>query len=130
MMRDSYCIMCGEKKDGIPIKEDYVIGAIRWFNRKILRQPPRNNRIVVCSSCYEKYKKQRSKYLSRQKVYIVAGILFVIFGVVLTRSLQAILLSILVCIGLYLLSLLTYLPELEIPAESKAKNPARARKQN
>jgi hypothetical protein len=128
MMRESYCMICGEKKDGIPIKEDYVIEAIRWFNRKVLRQPPRNNRIVVCSSCYEKYKKQRSKYLSRQKVYIVAGILFLIFGIVLTRAPQAILLSILVCIGLYLLSLLTYLPDLELPNAAAAKSAPRARR--
>lgn len=124
--RESYCIICGEKKDGIEIREDYVIHAIRWFNRKVLRTPEKRNRIVVCSSCYPNYKTRRKKYLSRQRTYLVLGFLFMLFGVVIARNAQSFIIGVVVIIILYLLSLLSYLPDLgEKPkGEVKKRNKA------
>ncbi len=118
MKSKSYCIICGEEKDGIAVRDDSVLRALRWFNRTVLRTPPRNNRIVVCASCYPKYKKQRSKYLSRQKTYIVLGVLFMIFGIVIARTITAFFLSLVVLAFLYLLSLLSYVPELDVSAQN------------
>ncbi len=125
MKSKSYCIICGEEKEGIEVKDDNVLNALRWFNRKILRIPPRNNRIVVCASCYPKYKKQRSKYLSRQRVYLVLGALFLIFGVAIARTITAFFLSLVVLAFLYLLSLLSYTPELNAAGEDKRGKVAR-----
>lgn len=112
-MRESYCIICGEKRDGVEVKNDRVLDAMRWFNRTVLKRPNRNNRIVVCSPCYPKYRVQRKKYLSRQRVYAVLGILFMIFGILIARTIQAFLISLVVLVLLYLLSLLSYMPDLE-----------------
>jgi hypothetical protein len=120
-MRESYCIICGGKKDGIEIREDHVIEAIRLFNRKVLRQPPKNNRIVVCEACYPKYKAQRKKYLGRQRLYLILGGLFVVFGVIVSlNKLEALLVGIVLIAVLYLFSLLTYVPELK--AEPKPES--------
>lgn len=109
--RQSYCIICGKNKEGVGIKEDYVIGSIRWFNRKVLKQF-RNNRLVVCKTCYPKYKEQRKKFVGRQRLYIALGAIFLILGVLLDRTVAAFLLGIAVVIVLYLFSLLSYVPEL------------------
>lgn len=120
-MRESYCIICGEKKDGIEVKEDRVLSALRWFNRNVLRIPSRNNRIVVCKSCYPTYKKQRKKYLGRQRTYLVLGFLFVLFGVIIAKSLASIVIGIGLMFFLYLLSLLSYSPELKDLQPTPAK---------
>lgn len=121
-MRESYCIACGEKKDGIEIKEDHVIQALRWFNRTVMKQN-RNNRIVVCSACYDKYSKQRKRYISRQRIYAVLGILFLLFGVLIARSIQSVLIGLGVIALLYLISLLSYMPDLNYrKGEKKGKD--------
>jgi hypothetical protein len=113
-MRESFCIVCGKKKDGPEIKEDNVIRAIRWFNRNIRRTPEHHNRIVVCGECYEKYKKQRKKYLSRQRIYLVLGTLFAIFAVIVSvNKIAALLSGIGLVIVLFLFSLLSYMPDLK-----------------
>lgn len=121
----SYCIMCGKEKDGIEIKEDHVIKSMRWFNRKVLRTGPRNNRIVICSEDYPKYKEQRRKYLSRQKVYAVLGLLFLIFGVIIAKTVGALLIGLAVLAALYLLSLLSYLPDLSYGPKQETAEPSR-----
>ncbi len=111
--------MCGKEKDGVEIREDFVIDGLRWFNRKVLRTPERNNRIVVCSACYESYKKRRKRYLSRQKTYVILGALFALFGIIIAgNKLLAILAGIAIVVVLYLFSLLSYMPE--IKADPKA----------
>lgn len=119
--RESYCVMCGKKKEGIAIKEDYVIDSIRWFNRTVLKQF-RNNKLVVCQECYPKYKEQRKKFAGRQRLYIALGIIFVILGVFLDRTIGALLIGLVILGVLYLFSLLSYVPELSYkPKEKEAK---------
>ncbi len=117
--RESYCILCGEKRGGVDVREDAVLQAMRWFKKEVLRKPVRKNRLVVCSSCYPGYKEQRKKYLSRQRTYLVLGVLFMVFGIVIA-GLRALPLSIGILLLLYLLSLLNYMPDLEI-RQGKAK---------
>ncbi len=109
--RESYCVMCGKKRGGVEIKEDYVINSIRWFNRTVLKQF-RNNRLVICEECYPKYKEQRKKFVGRQRLYIALGVIFVILGVFLDKTIGALLIGIVILIVLYLFSLLSYVPEL------------------
>ncbi|HUB92765.1 MAG TPA: hypothetical protein VL945_02290 [Candidatus Saccharimonadales bacterium] len=121
-MRQSYCIVCGSRKDGIEIREDHVIDLIRWFNRTVLRTPPRDNRIVVCSSCYPKYETQRKRYLSRQRTYFVLGALFVIFAIIVaSNKIEALLIGIGICALLYVFSLLSYMPDLKYDGKPGGK---------
>lgn len=130
-MKESYCIMCGKKKDGIEIKEDNVIGILRWFNQKVLRIPPKNNRIVVCSECYQKYNTQRKKYVSRQWMYIILGVLFIVFCLISSALGGNIIVGLLLGIGvlllLYLCSFLIYVPELAMQPKTKEKEGKTAR---
>ncbi len=120
-MRESYCIICGEEREGVEVKEDRVLSALRWFNRTILRIPPRNNSIVVCKSCYPTYKKQRKKYLGRQRTYLVLGFLFVLFGAIIAKTVVSIVVGLGLMVFLYLLSLLSYTPELKDISPKPAK---------
>jgi len=119
---DTYCIMCAKKKDGIEVKEDHVLGALRWVKRNITKDEKRN-RLVVCKECYLDYKKRRSKYTGRQILYLVLGFLFVILGIAISPSLQTIGLAMLLLVILYLISLLNYTPSLSIKEDKKKKEP-------
>lgn len=109
----SYCIICGKEKSGIPVEKDYVIAAIRWFKTNITKNE-KNNNLVVCRDCYPKYKQQRKRYLSRQRIYIGLGAVFVVVGVLVARTAA----SVLVCLGvfalLYLFSLASYIPKISV----------------
>ncbi|MCL5008578.1 MAG: hypothetical protein M1156_01655 [Candidatus Marsarchaeota archaeon] len=124
----SYCIVCGQERDGIEIKEDNVIRSIRFIKKKVFNSV-KNNRIVVCKECYEKYKKYRKRYVRRQAMYVALGVIFLIMLLLISSSssptiysfLYALSFGIGVLILLYLLSLLNYMPELKInPKPSKA----------
>lgn len=113
-MAKTVCIICGLEKPGIPVKEDYVIGSIRWLKKNVFRNE-KGNKLVVCRECYPKYKKEREAFISRQRTYIALGIIFLIASVLLSASkLGAIFLGILVLLLLYLVSLLNYVPDLDI----------------
>jgi hypothetical protein len=123
MKQKSYCLVCGKEKDGIPIKEDYVVGMMRWFNRKVMRRGG-NNKVVICRECYPKYSKFRGKFVLRQRAYLILGILFIALGAVwvaLMKNASALIMGILFTILLYVLSLLNYVPDIEINKEDAEK---------
>ena len=109
----TYCIICGNKRNGIPIRNDYVLEVMRWFKRNVTKDE-KGNRLVVCKECYPKYKKNMDRFNSRQAIYMVLAGLFFIFTILTAPILQAVSLSIMVFIALYLLSLLNYTPGLQI----------------
>lgn len=109
----SYCIICGEEKDGIEIKDDYVLSSIRWFKTNVTKTE-KNNRLVVCKDCYPKYASMRKRYESRQALYVGLGIVFAIMSLVLAPSVTTLFMDIILILFLYALSLLTYMPKLKI----------------
>ncbi len=123
----SYCIICGQEKDGIEIESDYVIDAIRWFKRNVTKNEQRN-RIVVCKDCYPKYKTLRKRFEKREKIYIILGILFIITGTVISPRIGTFIVTVIVAVFLYLLSLLSYIPKIKLgqhlvipPKETKGR---------
>jgi predicted nucleic acid-binding Zn ribbon protein len=119
-MPDTYCIICGKKKPGIPVKNDYVLDAIRWFKTNVTKNA-QNNKLVVCKEDYSVYKKNRDRYVSRQIIYLVIGILFTILGLFLTFSISTLLVGLGIVAFLYLMSLLNYTPKLNIDANNGAR---------
>ncbi len=110
------CIICGEKKDGLRVKNDGIINAIRWLKHNITRNE-RGYDLVVCKECFLKYREAKTKYDHRRIIYVGIGVIFTLLLLLLSggRSIGA-LISGIVLIGLmYLLSLLSYMPSLEIP---------------
>lgn len=114
----TYCIICGERKDGIEIKNDRVLEAIRWFKRNITRNE-KGNKLVVCRADYETYKKKREKYTSRQALYVGIGVVFLILGLIISFSAQAVIMAIIVLLALYLMSLLNYTPALNLKPQKQ-----------
>ena len=120
-MDEPRCIICGKEKDGVEIKDDNVIKFIRLFNRKVLKKQ-NHYKLVVCKECYINYKKARNKFVRRQITYIALG---VIFAAMIFISSAGNPISLLagagIIIFLYLLSLLSYMPELKINDKEKIR---------
>ncbi len=114
--KKSVCIVCGKPKKGIAVHEDHVIFAIRWFKTNITKNA-NNNGLVVCKECYPKYAKERRRYTSRLSLYIGIGVIFAILLIISTPSLGSALAAIGVLVFLYALSLLSYIPRLELEAQ-------------
>lgn len=118
MKQKNVCVVCGKEKNGLEVKTDNVIRTIRYIKLKLFRKVS-NNRLVVCKECYENYKKYRKKYIGRQRLYVALGVLFLIFGMLLNPSFVALFVGIFITVVMYLLSLLSYLPEIDLGKAQK-----------
>ena len=121
------CIICGEHKDGLDIRVDNVVLAIRWLNSHTFRVS-NPYRPTVCKECFPKYYKARKSYEKKQVAYVILGFLFAIFLVLASGGRPAaFLFGFAIIAFMFLISLLTYVPTVDIPAEGRAKaGPARA----
>ncbi len=119
-MQKSYCIICGNERDGIEIKGDNAIKTIRWFKRNVTRNE-KDNRLVVCRECYPKYEKARKKYESRRITYAALGVLFAALSLIISPRPATLVIAVLVVAFLYALSYLTYMPALSIRIEKHPK---------
>lgn len=117
--KESRCIICGNKREGLEVLPDYILNTIRWV--KHLTRSERNYRLVVCRDCFERYRKLRERYQRRQAECLVLGLLF---AVVITafNPMPGILFGIAVMLFLYLLAQLSWMPPLRMP-ETKKKAP-------
>ena len=123
---ESRCVVCGNAKKGLPIKEDNVIRSIRWFNRTVLKKF-RNYSLVVCKDCYIKYKKARRSYVKKRAAYVSIGIVFTILLLLFSNGdLSAVLYGIVLIIFMYLLSLISYVPALRTPVKEEANHKKKA----
>jgi hypothetical protein len=120
MMEKKVCIMCGQEKNGLDVKEDHVIRAMRWVKRNITKNA-KNYQMVVCKDDFLKYKKKREGYERKQILYIIIGILFLVLLLIFAngRYLGAIVYGFAIIIFMYLLSLISYMPAVEMPKVQK-----------
>lgn len=110
------CIICGEQKGGLRVKSDGIINSIRWIKRNITRNE-RGYDLVVCKGCFIKYRDAKAKYDRRRIMYVGIGVVFTLLLVLLSggRSPGALMSGIVLIALMYLLSLLSYMPSLEMP---------------
>jgi hypothetical protein len=123
-MKENRCIICGEKKDGLEVKEDYVIGVLRWIKRNVTKGfwPEKGAHLVVCKGCFPKYHKYRAAYSRRAVLYTALGVMFLIVLVVISPiRLLGLAYGLALLAITYLLSLLTYMPALKMPKGNTAK---------
>lgn len=120
MERKSYCIVCGERRRGLPVKTDHVIDAIRWFKTNVTRNE-RNNVLVVCKACYPKYKDMRKRFVTRMYAYVGLGVLFAVLVLSRGFSALALVVGLLLIAALFLFSLLNYMPDLELGKKKESK---------
>ena len=117
--RKPRCIICNAEKDGIGIRPDAVVNTLRWFNTRTFKYK-NPYRPVVCRECYQKYRKARKSFEHKRAAYLVIGILFVAVLVVASRgNPYSALAGLGVIAFMYLLSLVNYMPALDIPQGAK-----------
>ncbi len=125
---ESRCVICGEKKPGLQIRADNVVRCMRWFNRKVLKKY-RNYRLVVCKDCYIRYKKARRSYVRKQAIYVSIGVIFTILLLIFSGwNFSALLYGAVLTFFMYLLSLISYVPAIDVPetaAHSRVKRSPR-----
>ncbi len=108
----TYCIVCGNRRDGLPVMGDHVLDVIRWFKTNVTKNE-QGNKLVVCKDCYLKYKKQRGRFETRRILYVGLGLVFAIVSLVVSPRLGTLVAAAALIIFLYLLSLLSYMPRLD-----------------
>ncbi len=120
--------MCGEKRKGLRVREDYVIKSIRWFKRNVTRNE-KGYVLVVCKEDYPKYYKARKKFESRRALYIALAVVFAALMVFISQNkLTALVYGIIVVFFFYLLSHLTYMPSLIMPGDHEHATGAKRRR--
>jgi hypothetical protein len=124
--KEKRCIMCGLQKNGLEVREDFAINTIRWFKKNVTKNE-KGYTLVVCKECYPSYVKEKKKFERRQMLYMALGIIFAFLLILASRgSLLSVFYAILVFAFLYSLSLLTYVPSLNIPATQSSVSGKRA----
>ena len=120
-MRESRCIICGEKRDGLEVRDDHIIRAVRWFKKNVTKNE-RNHRLVVCRECFPKYTKARDGYQRKEIIYTTLGAVFLALLVVVSSfSLPAFAAGIAITFFMYLLSQLSYMPGVYMPVVKAGK---------
>jgi hypothetical protein len=126
MDNKSRCIMCGEARDGLEVKDDWVISGVRWFKKNVTKSS-KGLRLVVCRPDYEKYEKERKRYVRNRALYVGLGVLFAVM-LALVGGLRAIPMGLLFIVILYLVSLFSYMPDVLKPEKEPAKEKTQRRR--
>jgi len=112
------CIYCGAEKNskpqlvqGYPIKEDYVINAIRWIKRKTKTE--QGNRLVVCKKHAEEHRKKRADFERRLIMYGGLGVIVMLILLALTLSIGSFVAGLLLLLFFLLMAHIKYVPKAE-----------------
>jgi hypothetical protein len=117
--KGSRCIICGNEREGLEVLPDYMLDTIRWFKRKTGTE--KKYRLVVCRDCFESYSKLRQRYRRRQIECVALGLIFAAV-LVSFNFVRGIFFGGAIVVFMYLLSQLSWIPALRMPApEKKAK---------
>ncbi len=113
MPAKSYCIICGDPKSGLGVKNDHVLETVRWFKKNVTKNE-KGYALVVCKDDYPEWKKRRSKFETRRVLYVGLGVVFAVVAFVLSPKPDTLLVGIGLILLLYLFALLSYMPALDI----------------
>ena len=128
MARENRCIICGNNRDGLEVRDDFMIKIVRLFKRHVTRNE-KGYRLTVCRDCYDKYKKLYDSFARKRALYIALGVVFAIV-LAIVGGWKAIPVGIVVIAIMYLVALLSYAPAVKLP-EARAKaaaTPARRKR--
>lgn len=120
-MEKPACIMCGKEKNGLGVRDDFVINSIRWVKRNVTKNS-REYKLVVCKECFLNYKKKRESYERKMMIYGALGVIFLAALVVATGGrLGAIGIGLVIVFFLMLLAQFSYVPAVKMPGDSERK---------
>ncbi len=109
----TYCIVCGNEKKGIGIRNDRVIEGIRWIKTKITGAKS-NNKLVVCRDCYKKYSASKKRFDSRKRLYLALGLIFAVLILIAKMTVISLAFAIFMVVLLYLFAFFNYVPDLDV----------------
>lgn len=119
--KENRCVICGQERPGLKVKGDRVIGAVRWVKRNITKNE-QGYALVICKDDYTKYAKARSSFVKKQIAYTALGVIFAALLVIGSGDKGlAVIFGVIVIVFMYALSLLTYMPAVEIPKETEER---------
>lgn len=116
----TYCIMCGEERKGLAVREDWVLRILRGVKKAVTKKT--SNDLVVCRGCYPNYEKRRNRFSWRKKMNIALGLLFAAFSLIIAPELVVLLMDIAVIILLYAFALLSYTPDVDTSGSTRDKS--------
>ena len=104
----SVCIVCKENKKGTPVKDDVMISSIRSVKRAL--RISSNNTLVVCKGCMEQHMEKRREFEKKVLTYGVLGGALALILIILSRSIQGVVLSLLLVLFIVSLAIFHYHP--------------------
>jgi len=128
------CIIHQKESDGIPVRDDFVLKAIRSVKKAF--RVSTGNQLVVCKAHIEEAKKRRAKFekslVTSAGIGALFGLIMLVISIMSQRSIFDILRSILLLVFLVIvmaaLSLYQYFPSIEggpkrkpVPHKAKRK---------
>ncbi len=112
------CIHCNKEGDGkpkltqgYPIKDDYVIGIIRWLKRKTRTE--QKNRLVVCEKHADEHEKKRGGFERSLIIYGGIGIFLLVILLLLNLSFGSLIAGLLLLLFLVVTAHIKYVPKAE-----------------
>ncbi|RLG19625.1 hypothetical protein DRN67_02220 [Candidatus Micrarchaeota archaeon] len=115
----SICIICQKEKKGYPVRDDLFITTVRSLKQKL--GIATNNVLVVCNDCSTEHKKRRSAFEKKILQYAAIGAVLGLIFLVISRSLQGLVMAILLVLFMAALALVQYHPASEIKEEKKSE---------
>ena len=105
------CIVCREEKEGAPVKDDAVISTIRAVKTRLGLAS--NKELVVCGDCLEEHKKRRQGFEKNLVQYGAFGLIVLVVLFILTQTLNALFVGVMLLALMLVMSLFYYHPALE-----------------
>ncbi|MCX6778476.1 MAG: hypothetical protein NT157_06375 [Candidatus Micrarchaeota archaeon] len=107
----SVCIVCREEKEVSPVKDDAVISTIRAVKTRLGFAS--NKELVVCGDCLEEHKKRRQGFEKNLVQYGAFGLIVLVVLFILTQTLNALFVGVMLLALMLVMSLFYYHPALE-----------------
>ena len=115
-MKKTVCIICGKEKNGLQVKDDYVLETLRWIKTNITKNV-KNYNLVVCKEDFLTYQKKRDGFERKEIIYGAIGVIFLIALIITSQgNIGAVFVGLAVTIGLLALAHVSYIPAVELPA--------------
>ncbi|MEM3555914.1 MAG: hypothetical protein QXF56_04320 [Candidatus Micrarchaeia archaeon] len=111
MKRKTVCIVCQKEKKGLRVEDDPVIDTIRKIKEKL--HASTGNTLVVCKECLPKAEEKRRRFERTAMTWGVLAVLMAVLLLLISFSIQSLLLAIVMGVVFMLLALVSYYPKVE-----------------
>ena len=105
------CIICQGERNGSRVRDDVFIRSVRSIKRMLGIST--NNVLVVCNVCLPEHKRRRSAFEKKLLQYGAFGGFMGLIVLVLSRTLQGLVLAVLMAVFVASLALVQYHPSSE-----------------